>query len=452
MKAEGTVTGGFIKFVTIILSSIAIAVLLAMTVRLPIALAEGDDPSASAPSALDEQLEKAALGQPIGGLPLMGDDYVWFGRNLELGQCTIVNDLIAAGQTVKLTDCVAGGSIRAAAQDIVISGSKTGENITVAAQDVTIQGCEAKAVAVAGSVVSVSGSCKELTVYAEKVFIDATVEGDVAVGANTVEIGSNARIKGTLHVSASSDPVMQRGAEVGDVEFEQSEGASTADVESSFAALGGMLAIMAAILGIISTLLIAVLAEWLFKRHTAAAAEMIRSRTGATIGTGIIGAIVAPIAIIILICLVITLPVAGALVFALLAMTVVAGGFAGASLFKLAFPRLGRFKCALAGGAIVGVASAIPFLGSLVGVAAFMYMLGYVLQSIFLGTRNPSPAAPVAPGGMAPAAPIAPSGMAPAAPIVPNGMAPTAPAAPAAFDDTTPAVPAASCDDQAPSA
>ena len=61
----------------------------------------------------------------------------------------------------------------------------------------------------------------------------------------------------------------------------------------------------------------------------------------------------------------------------------------GASLFKLVFPRLGRFKCALAGGAIVGVASAVPLLGILVHLVAFVYMLGYVLQSIYLGMREP---------------------------------------------------------------
>ena len=46
---------------------------------------------------------------------------------------------------------------------------------------------------------------------------------------------------------------------------------------------------------------------------------------------------------------------------------------------------------ALAGGAIVGVASAIPLLGSLVRAVAVVYMVGYVLQSIYLGMREPAP-------------------------------------------------------------
>ena len=166
---------------------------------------------------------------------------------------------------------------------------------------------------------------------------------------------------------------------------------STEEVTGALASLSSFLFVFGIVMSILGTLVIAVLAEWLFGRHTAAAAAMIRTRTGATIGSGVVGALVAPIVIIILCCLVITLPVAGALTLALLAMTVVAEGFMGASVFKLAFPKLGRFPTALAGGAIMGVASAIPFLGALVSAAAFMYFLGYVLQTIFLSLRKPAP-------------------------------------------------------------
>ena len=445
MKTQLSNSNGFAAMAAAV--ALAIALVLTMGANGSFAFAdEGDSSSASAadsasktpPAVPNPSASGAKDGLELdvfGGLPLMGDDYVWFGRNLELGQHTFKNDIIAAGQNVTLTNCDVAGSIRAAAQDIVVKDSSAAENITVAAQNVSIQGSTAKAIAAAGSRVSVSGSCKELTAYAERVFIDGTVEGDVVVGANTVEVGSNARIKGTLHVSASQDPVMQRGAEVGDVDFKKSDNASSAEVTAGVASLAGTFSIIAAVVGVIATLLIAVLAEWLFRRHTAAAANMIRTRTGATIGTGIVAAIVAPVAVIILFFLVITIPVSIALTLVLFAMSCVAGGFAGASLFKLAFPKLGRFACALAGGAIVGVASAIPFLGSLVGAAAFMYLLGYVLQSIFLGMRDPAPGAPNAPAaatyapGGAPYAPPAAPVAAPNAPIA-QVATPNAPYAP----------------------
>lgn len=357
------------------------------------AIAEGSASSSSAPYSADGELPQSGYPAPlIDELHLMGNDCLWAGRNLVLGGHEVKNDLLAAGQSVSIKNCKAGGSIRAAAQDVTITGSSADQNITIAGQTVSISDSKGNVVAMAGSTASFSGSCKELSANASKVFIDGVVDGDVYVGASQVEIGSNARIKGTLHVSAASEPAMERGAEVGNVDFTKSESPSV-EATGALVGLGMAMLVIGAIVTVFGTIVVAVLSEWLFKRHTFAAAKILRSRTGATIAAGIVGAIVMPVAIVILFCLVITVPVAIALVCALVAIGVLCGGFMGASLFKLVFPRLGRFKCALAGGAIVGVASAIPLLGMLVRIVAFVYMLGYVLQSIYLGMREPAPTA-----------------------------------------------------------
>ncbi|MBQ9002814.1 MAG: hypothetical protein IJ087_13265 [Eggerthellaceae bacterium] len=358
---------------------------------------------------------------PFGGLPLMGNDYVWYGRGLTLQKHTVANDLIAAGQTVNLDAMKVGGSFRIAAQDVEISNATAAENITVAAERVIIKDTTANSVAAAGRTVSVSGSCKELTAFADKVYINGVVEGDVAVTAGTVEVMNGARIAGTLHVSGQMQPVIQQGAEIGKVDFTQAESSPSPNFVGVLAAMSPVILIMLAILGLVGTIIMSVLAEWLFRRHTAAAAEMIRTRTGATIGSGIIGALVAPLVILIL--LFVMLPIAAVLALVLIAMSIVAEGFMGASLFKLAFPNLGRFKCALAGGAIVGVAGAIPILGAIVGAAAFMYLLGYVLQSIFLGMRSeggtPQATPPMPSTPTAPATPESPARPVPPAPPTP---------------------------------
>ena len=388
---------------------------------------EPDKPADAA--SLETQLNQA--GDPLslpafGGLPMMGKDYVFLGRNLELGSHSFENDLLAAAQTVTLTDCAVSGSIRVAAQDVSVTNSNAAENITLAGQNVQVKNSTGNAVAAAGQTVTFSGTCNELTAFAENVVIDGTVNGDAVVGANTVELGPNAKIGGTIHVEASAEPRTDAGTSVGKLDFEKSKdnSISTANAGDAVAGFTLYLVVMFSILGAIGTFVTAILAEWLFKRHTAAAAGMIRSRTGATIGSGVVGALVAPIAVIILLSLGITLPVAGGVAFALFAMTAVAGGFAGASLFKLAFPRLSRYKCAMAGGAIVGAASAIPFLGSLVRAAAFVYFLGYVLQSIYLGMQEPDPIIP----GFTPAPPPPMEGPTPGFPVTAASAAPVPPA------------------------
>lgn len=360
------------------------------------ATSENEEEQATNETEEGNEETQSSLIRPLGGLPLTGEDYVWFGRDLEITHSGIANDLIAAGQIIHLSDVTASGSIRAAAQTINIAESTAHKNITVAAQNVSLHDVSAMSVAAAGETIEFSGTCDELTAYANHVFIDGTVNGDVMVGAETVEIGTNARIAGTLHVSSASEPVMQRGAEVADVDYTEVD-TTADDVAETAASATSAFTIMLIIAGILGTPIIALLAEWLFRHHTATAAEMIRTRTGATIASGIVGTLVAPVIVILLLLLVLTAPVSIALTLALIAMAIVASGFAGASVFRLAFPKLGRYVCALAGGAIMGVACAIPYLGHIVRFAAFAYLLGYVLQSIFLRLHTAHDKAPKTP-------------------------------------------------------
>ena len=141
-------------------------------------------------------------------------------------------------------------------------------------------------------------------------------------------------------------------------------------------------------------------------------------------------------AVIILCCLVITLPLAGAATFSLIALTIVSGGFTAAALGKLAFKNLGRFPAAIAMGAIIGAACALPYVGKPIAAACFMFALGYSIQNAFLGLTNRNEGAPTpqtdnpASAAAAPAAaPQQPAATAPDAPQNDSGNPPQAPTA-----------------------
>ena len=372
---------GSIRKVAAWAAAVICAIVIAALFAAPaLAYAAGDSPSKS----------RESIGFAL------GNDYVWVGESARVSDASVDNDILAAGRSVDVSDVTVGGSVRVAAQDVSLRDVKAAENVTIAGQTLSVEGGEANAVCMASQTATFSGDCSDLRVYANTVTVDGVVHGDVDVAGRTVEIGPNAVIDGTLHVTSSVEPHVASTAKVGelDVTIEQNTGVSSAELSGALASFSGMVFVFGIISSILGAFIIALLAEWLFKRHTTAAAEMIRTRTGATIGSGIIGALVAPIVIIVLCALVVTLPVAGALALALIAMTIVAEGFMGASVFKLAFPKLGRFACAMIGGAIMGVAGAIPFLGSLVGAAAFMYFLGYVIQTVFLSLITPTASQP----------------------------------------------------------
>lgn len=427
---------------------LALAVGILLLLR-PIALAE--EAKEPAPEASTNATGEGAVTVSRGGDVFeLGNDAVWFGERLSLSKATVKNDLLAAGRNISVDSAKVGGSIRVAGQDILVSDTTLKQNATVAGETIQFLNTQAECVAAAGRFVSFEGSCKRFIAYANDVVINGKVEGDVEIGASHVEVGPSARITGTMHVTSGSDPVIDKKAQIGDVQVtyekteepqveesqpteeetkeEKAEEPQVKEEEPKEEApaeeapqqeapaeeapqqeapaqeapqqetpqeeapnpLAGVFAVFGAVftvLGIVSTIVIALLSEWLFKRHTADAAEMVRTRTGITIGTGVVGMLVSPFALILLCILVLTLPVAGILALTLGAIAVAANGFAGASVFRLAFPKLNRFVCALVGGAIMGVMGAIPFIGTIAGIAAYVYLLGYILQVNYLRLR-----------------------------------------------------------------
>ena len=317
-----------------------------------------------------------------------GNDYIWAGESETISNQDVSNDLLAAGRTIDIEQTDVGGSVRAAGQNVELHHVAVQQNVTLAGETVVVDGGEANGVWMTGRTARFTGKCSQLNLYGDTVFLEGTVNGDVQIEANSIEIGPGAVVTGTLYVSSSAAPSIPDTAKIGSVEINVNEKSESSE-SSGFL---GSFDIVSMLFTIIMTIVVALIAEWLARRHTAGAAAMLRSRTGAMVGTGIIGALVAPVAVILLCCLIVTLPVAAFAALALIGLTCIACGFMGASLFKLFFSKLGRYVVALIGGTIMGILSSLPILGGIIVALAFFYLLGYVLQSIYLSTKAPAPA------------------------------------------------------------
>lgn len=375
---------------------------------------------------------------------MLGDDIVWFGQSKLFTKTAAPNDILAAGQSIAVSSCTVSGSIRAAAEDIAIRGADVAHSITLAAKDATVSDTTAQAVAIAAGDASFSGECNALYICAEHAVIDGTVHGDVVVNADSVRLGPNARIEGAVRGSAGDQPEIASSAQHGALELS----IHTRD-DKPEPAFNAVSTLLAAVYSALACLVTAAAAEWLARKHTANAAQLAKTRTGYLVASGIIGAIAAPVAVIILCCLVITLPLAGAATFALIALTIVSGGFTAAALGKLVFKNLGRFPAAIAMGAILGAACALPYVGKPIAAACFMFALGYSIQNAFLGLTNRNEGAPTPQTGNPLSAAtaqtqLAAAASAPAAPAsAPQQPAATAPDAPQNGSGNPPQTPTA---------
>ncbi|MDO4502607.1 MAG: hypothetical protein Q4D06_05420, partial [Coriobacteriia bacterium] len=399
--------------------------LLCFGVFVPTAEAAPADQAKQAPvdaPAIDIQVEPADGFQ----IPL-GNDLVWAGTARTFSDVDQPNDLLLAGQTVRVQNSRVKGSIRAAAQNVTVSNTKVTQSVTLAGQTVGCTGGSSEAVALAGQTAAFTGTTKTLYAAAGHVTINGTVRGDAKVSAETLETGPDAVIDGTLTAELGKDPVIAKGAKVGEQDVTLNQSMKNADAELgeaagalSAAAFGGMM--IAKLLGVLGFLLVALLAEWLTRRQVADSAAMAKGRTGAMVLTGVIAALVAPLVLLILMCTVVGAPLAFGLTGGLLAIQMVGGGFAAASLAKLAFPKMGRYVGSLLMALIFGLVSLIPVVGWILSVAAFMYLLGYVLQKVFLAmTADRKPAQPQQPAEqpVQPAAPAVEPAAAVAAPVTP---------------------------------
>lgn len=198
---------------------------------------------------------------------------------------------------------------------------------------------------------------------------------------------------GSSSASSSKDQVTLTPAQYSQLYSSAQEVVNTAnnavlEIRQQLSELVSTLNVALVVLGFLGVVVTALVLERFFRRQTSGAAEMLRKSPKAVFGAGVLGAIVIPLLVILLTVLCVTWPLAGGLAFAALSLSSVAAGFMGTSLFRLVFKNMGRYKRALAGGAIVGVAIAIPYLGIAVEVLAFVYLLGYVLQSARMNMRK----------------------------------------------------------------
>jgi cytoskeletal protein CcmA (bactofilin family) len=326
---------------------------------------------------------------PISGDATVEHDLYWAGQSLTLGAATVKGDVIAAGQSLVLDGTSVGGNVRCASQTLSVRDVNA-TNITCAGQTLDIDGTtSANAAYLAGQDVTFSGTANSAMLAGKTVTVDGTVTGDVSISADTVTIGPDADIEGTLHVDATSEPTIPASAHVGSLDFNLTKSDSNEQASTVITGLFG-LSLLHVLFGIASGCLVALLLTLLLPVAVDGSAACVRQRTAAMLVSGVVGVLVVVPAFVVLLILVATIPLAFALLLAFIALCLVAVPFSGASLARVCLPGWNRFGAAAAGGAVLGLAAAIPLLGVIVSFASVVYLTGYVIQSVWAGIHAPT--------------------------------------------------------------
>ncbi len=305
---------------------------------------------------------------------------------------------IAAGQNLEISDLEAEGGLMAAGQMLSVSGANIGESVFVAGNIITLNNleahgnifaagnsikiignCEAKGIYAAGSDFEFDGTAQCINVAAKNVTIKGEIDGDVNISAENVEIAEGAVITGKLDIESVNEPDIADSAQIGDVEFEQTE------AEDDGTSIGSRIVkkITSGLYWIVAMAAFGMLLCWLFAHHIEEAAVMIREKTGAMIVSGIIAWICIPIACILLCVSMILAPTGGMLGIAYVLFLCAGLAFTGCSVSRIVFPKMNIFLSSLIGIAVLEAFRVVPVIGTLLGIAADIYLLGYVVVHVW---------------------------------------------------------------------
>lgn len=302
-------------------------------------------------------------------------DLYWAGQSLNLDDTSIGRDIIAAGETLSIRDCTVGGAVRLAARTIDIAKTTIDGSVTVAGQHVVLNAdSTASCFYAIGETVALRGSTKSAVLAGDTVTIDGTVDGDVEVWADKLILGKNARITGTVSAHVSQDPERAEGAQVGALKIDRTENEDTSTVNDI---IGGIVA------AALSTGFVAILLELVFPRATASAAGMLHQHPTPLWVSGLLGTIAVVPAVLLLIISIAGLSLAGTLLCGVIGIALVSSAFAGCAIARMVGHNQNRYATAAVGGIAAGALTGLPLIGDFISGAAFVFMLGYVIQIIW---------------------------------------------------------------------
>jgi len=300
------------------------------------------------------------------------------GNNLDMSEITSKDSVSSAGYQISLTDSDIKGSAFAAGYSIDVINCDLAGNIVSAGNRLNIDNTTCNGIIFAGNTFAFSGEANAITVAASEVVIDGVVNGDVTIDADTVSITKNADIKGTLKIESKNEPQKLEGS-YGSYEFEQIENSS--DEESFSSKLVD--AVKSVIYWSLAMCLVGLIMSIFANNHLEEAKEKIKNAPVAIIVTGIIGIIAVPLAVVVFGVTYIGLPLAAVVLTLFVLSICLATPFAGASIARIALPKLHPVLASMIGIVVLEIALKIPALGTIVAIAANIYTIGYVIQAIW---------------------------------------------------------------------
>lgn len=296
---------------------------------------------------------------------------------------TVTEDVNCFAQTMRITGVV-GDDVRLGCETLFVDGH-IGGDLIVAAKDVqisetaVIDGDVIIASATASVDGTIGGRARIMTGFLD---MDGTIAGNAEITTDGgIRLGQNAHVGGDLFYEGPVGPDLPDGVVDGEVTFKR---VIQEDVDIDFDFLGGA-SILFHFLGFIAALVAGTIIVALTKDHATRTAEIIRTKPLKSLGIGFVTYICMPIVLLVLLVFILTIPLMFVVGLTYVIALYIAKFYVSIWLGNLILGRGGRkdvspIPSMLLGLTIVYLVTAIPFIGTLVGVVIIFFGLGALMQ------------------------------------------------------------------------
>ena len=291
---------------------------------------------------------------------------------------TINGDVFCAGQTVIINGKV-NGSIRIAGQTVTLNSAISG-SATIGAQTLIIdKNATIGRDLLGGSTnVTISGTIgRDIVAGANDLNINGNVGGNINGYVNNLSVGSAGFVGGNINYTSNNNPTVATGGKiVGKVTRTIPKKESNTNYVSPLA-----FSIGALVFGLIAWLVFAVVLVAMFPRIFDEATQQAMKKPGITSLIGVLGAIIAPVLVVMLFITTFGIPLALLTLLVWFAIMLLVTPFAGYMLGQIIMPKSRQaFGIMALGTSILVVTYFIPVIGFITLLIAYLFGMGMILN------------------------------------------------------------------------
>lgn len=312
-------------------------------------------------------------------------DLYWANQNLTADSVKVGNDLMSVASTLRLSNVEVDGDVRLGARTVTLDSVKMRGNGTFACDSLDIgSGTKAKGLYCGANTTSYEGTAEYLVAYGNKIYFNGTINGDVVLSAQEIEIGPNAKVTGTLQVRSGQDVDIPSTASIARVN-NTLDNPNAIDQISEIRSLIAPYFQMGSILFVVvSFILLALLLLWFGGRQLDESMRVARQHPFGQFLMGILGTVIIAAAAAVCFALILTIPVGVALLLVLVIALLLCIPFTGAAV-ALQFDAFPRAVRTMIGAGIAAALMFVPYVRVAVLAICLVYFMGYALRVLFMG-------------------------------------------------------------------